>query len=128
LVRTTNYHDIPAGSEQCSTVLPNWHTRCIGDDATHRAASTHNPKDATMTSILRKSLLVGAILASATPAFAQPDSKDTTTLRYNAKTHLYCLTTEPNTGSFIPAVTCQSAAKWTAAGLNMPKSVMLAQR
>jgi hypothetical protein len=80
-----------------------------------------------MTSIILKSLLFGAVLASTTPVFAET-AKPKTTLRYDAKTQLYCLTTEAITGSMISKVLCQSAAKWTAAGLDMPKTPMLAQR
>jgi len=73
-----------------------------------------------MTPIFLKSLVAVAALAISVPAFAAPStSTQTTVLKYDAKTQKYCMVEPAMTGSRIDR---------TAAGLNMPKAVMLARK
>ncbi|MES3101024.1 hypothetical protein [Sphingomonas faeni] len=80
-----------------------------------------------MRSIISTSLLAITALAVGTPAFAAPSGAAyKTVLKYDAKTQKYCLTEAASTGSRIGRVTCLTSAQWTAQGLEMPKTVVLA--
>jgi len=82
-----------------------------------------------MTPIFLKSLIAVSVLATSAPILAAPSgSAQKTVLKYNAKTQQYCLKESAVTGSRIDHVSCKTAAEWSAAGLNMPKTVMLAQK
>ena len=82
-----------------------------------------------MTSIFLKSLVAVAVLATGVPALAAPqDSMQKTVLKYDAKTQKYCLNDPAVTGSRIGRTTCKTSAEWSAAGLNMPKTIALAQK
>ena len=81
-----------------------------------------------MTSIFQKTLVAVAALAVSVPAFAAPSAAtQKTVLKYDAKTQEYCLSESATTGSRIGRKICKSAAQWSAAGLDMPKTVVLAQ-
>lgn len=82
-----------------------------------------------MTPIVLKSLVAVAVLATSAPILAAPSrSTEKTLLRYDAKTDKYCLTVPAETGSRIGKTICKTAVQWSDAGLDMPKSVVLAQR
>ena len=81
-----------------------------------------------MTSMILKSLALATVLVASAPAFAAPARPQQTVLKYDAKTRQYCLTEPAATGSLIGRKTCQTAAQWSEAGLNMPKSIELAQK
>ena len=82
-----------------------------------------------MTSMILKSLALASVLVASAPAFAAPsDPQQKTVLKYEVKTGQYCLTEPAATGSLIGRKTCQTAAQWSEAGLNMPKSIELAQK
>lgn len=81
-----------------------------------------------MTSIILKSVTLATLLVASAPVFAAPTDPQKTVLKYNAKTHKYCLTEPAITGSRIRQTTCQTAAEWSALGLDMPKSTLLAQK
>ncbi|MES3151479.1 hypothetical protein [Sphingomonas faeni] len=76
-----------------------------------------------------KSLVVATVLATAAPVVAAPsDAPQKTTLTYNAKTHKYCMVELASTGSRVERITCHTSAQWSAAGLNMPKTMDLAAK
>ncbi len=82
---------------------------------------------------LKRIALTAALIASGAPmlAAAAPKAAGTpekTMLKYDAKTHKYCLTEPAVTGTRIDRVLCKTADRWAAAGLNMPKDLMLAQK
>ncbi|RZL75051.1 MAG: hypothetical protein EOP66_11310 [Sphingomonas sp.] len=82
-----------------------------------------------MTPIFVKSLIAVAVLATSAPILAAPTgSPQKTVLKYNAKTQKYCMNMPAITGSRIEQTVCKTSAEWSAAGLNMPKTVMLAQK
>ena len=82
-----------------------------------------------MTPIFLKSFVAVAALAISVPAFAAPStSTQTTVLKYDAKTQKYCMVEPAMTGSRIDRTICKTSAEWSAAGLNMPKAVMLARK
>jgi len=82
-----------------------------------------------MTPIFLKSLIAVAVLATSAPILAAPSgSVQKTVLKYDAKTQRYCVKEPAITGSRISQMTCKTAAQWSAAGLNMPKTVILAQK
>ncbi|SFO25937.1 hypothetical protein [Sphingomonas sp. OK281] len=82
-----------------------------------------------MTTIFLKSLVAVAVLTASAPILAAPSgSTQKTVLKYDAKTQKYCLNEPAMTGSRIRQTTCKTAVEWSAAGLNMPKTVMLAQK
>ena len=75
------------------------------------------------------SLVAVAALAVSVPTIAAPPSStQKTTLKYNAKTQKYCMVEPAVTGSRIDQTICRTSAEWSAAGLNMPKAVLLAQK
>lgn len=75
------------------------------------------------------SLVSVAALAVSVPTIAAPPSStQKTTLKYNAKTQKYCMVEPAVTGSRIDQTICKTSAEWSAAGLNMPKAVLLAQK
>ena len=82
---------------------------------------------------LKRLALTAALLASGAPMLAAAAPKpaatpERTKLTYDAKTHKYCLTEPAVTGTRIDRILCRTANQWAAAGLNMPKDVMLAQK
>lgn len=82
-----------------------------------------------MTPIFLKSLIAFAAVATSVPILAAPsDSAQKTVLRYDAKTQKYCMNEPAVTGSRISQATCKTAKQWSAAGLNMPQTVALAQK
>lgn len=81
-----------------------------------------------MPSIILKSLIVATVFASSAPVLAQSAAPQKTLLKYDAKSQKYCLTEAAMTGSRIDRVTCRTSAQWSAAGLNMPKTVVLAAK
>jgi hypothetical protein len=82
-----------------------------------------------MTSIILKSLALATVLVASAPAFAAPTSSpQKTTLKYDAKTQTYCVKEPATTGSRIGHTTCHTAKEWSALGLNMPKTTLLAQK
>ena len=82
-----------------------------------------------MTSIILKSFALATVLVASAPAFAAPaSSPQKTMLKYDAKTQKYCLTEVAATGSHIGRTTCQTAKQWSALGLNMPNTTLLAQK
>lgn len=81
-----------------------------------------------MSPIILKSLAIVLVSVSA-PAFAAPyGTQAKTVLKYDAKTRKYCATEPAITGSRISPITCMTAAQWSAAGLDMPKPVAVAQK
>lgn len=81
-----------------------------------------------MPSTLLKSLIAVSVLVSNAPAFAAAsDAPQKTKLKYNAKTRKYCMTEPATTGTLLDRVTCLTAAKWSAKGLDMPNSTLLEQ-
>lgn len=82
-----------------------------------------------MPSIILKSLAVVALVAASAPALAvQSGSPEKTVLRYDAKTRKYCVTESAVTGSHLRKETCMTVAQWSAAGLDMPKPLIVAQK
>ena len=82
-----------------------------------------------MTPIFLPSLVAVAALAISAPTLAAPSgSTQKTALKYNAKTQKYCMVEPAVTGSRIDQTICRTSAEWSAAGLNMPKAMLLAQR
>ena len=82
-----------------------------------------------MTSIILKTLALATALVVSAPAFAAPSApQQKMLLKYDAKTHKYCLTDPAVTGSRIDRTVCQTSAEWTARGLNMPKQTLLADK
>ncbi len=82
-----------------------------------------------MSSIILKSLIAATVFVSGAPVFAAPaDAPQKTSLKYDAKTNKYCMTEAPVTGSHISRITCQTSVQWSAQGLDMPKTVILAAK
>ncbi len=82
-----------------------------------------------MPSIILKSLVAAAVLATGAPVLAAPsNAPQKTTLTYNAKTQKYCMVEPASTGTRIDRVICHTSAEWSAAGLNMPKTTELAAK
>lgn len=79
-----------------------------------------------MSSFIRNSLIAATLLVSAAPVFAAGGSQPTTELRYDAKTHTYCVLNPAVTGSRLQHKTCKTAAQWSAEGLDMPKTTITA--
>lgn len=81
-----------------------------------------------MTSNILKNVALAAVLVASGPALAAPTVPEKTVLKYDAKTHKYCMTSPAVTGSRIRQTTCQTAVEWSALGFDMPKSTLLAQK
>lgn len=82
-----------------------------------------------MPSTILKSLIAATVLVGSAPVFAAPtEAPQKTLLKYDAKTQKYCLTEAATTGTRIDSITCRTSAQWSALGLNMPKTVVLAAK
>ncbi len=78
-----------------------------------------------MPSLILNSFIAATVLVTATPSLAA-GSQPTTKLKYDAKMQKYCVTDPAVTGSHLQNRTCKTAAQWSAAGLDMPKTTMVA--
>ncbi len=73
-------------------------------------------------------LVAATALVSGAPALAAPGSQTKTVLKYDAKSGKYCVTDPAITGSHLQRITCKTATQWSADGLDMPKTTVLAQK